>query len=58
VRETTVEIPENLHTRLEAESMALGVSMSELIRQGIVMLLKSRSHSEQAQLLSAAPPEE
>ncbi|MEU9830533.1 ribbon-helix-helix domain-containing protein [Streptosporangium sp. NPDC048047] len=36
---TTVYLPEELETRLEAEAAATGVSKAELIRRGIAMLL-------------------
>jgi Arc/MetJ-type ribon-helix-helix transcriptional regulator len=36
---TTVYLPEELETRLDAESSATGVSKAELIRRAITMLL-------------------
>ncbi|MGQ4598291.1 ribbon-helix-helix domain-containing protein [Nocardia sp. R6R-6] len=36
---TTVYLPDELETRLDAEAAATGVSKAELIRRGIAMLL-------------------
>ncbi|WP_282784945.1 MULTISPECIES: CopG family transcriptional regulator [unclassified Nocardia] len=36
---TTVYLPDELETRLDAEAAATGVSKAELIRRGITMLL-------------------
>lgn len=38
---TSVYLPEDLETRLDAEAAATGMSKAELIRRGIVMVLES-----------------
>jgi len=38
---TTVYLPEDLETRLDAEAAATGVSKAELIRRGIAMVLEA-----------------
>jgi Arc/MetJ-type ribon-helix-helix transcriptional regulator len=48
---TTVYLPDELVTRLEAESVATGVSKAELIRRGITMLLDASTRPRQAQPL-------
>lgn len=44
---TTVYLPEELDTQLEAEAASSGVSKAELIRQGISMVLDQTPHSRQ-----------
>ncbi|MCP3818986.1 ribbon-helix-helix domain-containing protein [Streptomyces sp. A3M-1-3] len=48
---TTVYLPEELETRLDAESAATGVSKAELIRQGIALLLDNSSRPKQSRPL-------
>lgn len=48
---TTVYLPEELKTRLEAESTASGVKEAELIRQGIAMLLDASARPKKARAL-------
>lgn len=48
---TSVYLPEDLETRLDAESAATGVSKAELIRRGIAMLLDSSGRPRQARAL-------
>lgn len=48
---TTVYLPEDLKTRLEAESAASGIKEAELIRQGIAMLLDASDRPKEARPL-------
>jgi hypothetical protein len=48
---TTVYLPDDLVTRLEAESVASGMSKAELIRRGVAMLLDSSDRPKQARPL-------
>ena len=48
---TTVYLPDELVTRLEAESMATGVSKAELIRRGVTMLLDASTRPREARPL-------
>jgi len=45
---TTVYLPDELEVRLDAESMATGISKAELIRRGIAMLLDSSARPRRA----------
>jgi hypothetical protein len=38
---TTVYLPDDLESRLDAEAAATGVSKAELIRRGVAMMLES-----------------
>lgn len=48
---TTVYLPDDLVTRLEAESVASGLTKAELIRRGITMLLDASTRPKQARPL-------
>ncbi|OQO93217.1 CopG family transcriptional regulator [Saccharomonospora piscinae] len=48
---TTVYLPDDLETRLDAEAAASGVSKAELIRRGIAMVLEASGRPREKQPL-------